>query len=84
MENETIEKKLKLKEKLTNQRYTTNIDQVFKLAREEAEGHLLRLGASIEKEPGRYDNEFSNLKSYIDDLEELQLKKKARKSFALE
>ena len=53
-------------------KYTADIDQVFKKSFEDAEKHLARLAAGIEKEPGHYDNTFRNLKSYIDDLEELK------------
>lgn len=65
-------------------RYTANIDQVFKKTRDEAESHLKRLEPLFIEQPNKYDNAYRNLRSYVDDLDELQAEKQARKSFALE
>ena len=57
---------------------------MFKKTRDEAEEHLKRCEQLFSQDPGKYDNAYRNLKSYIDDLDELQREKEAKKSFALE
>lgn len=52
-------------------KYTANIDNVYKRTRDEAEDHLKRLEPLILQEPQKYDNAYRNLKSYIDDLDEM-------------
>ena len=61
-----------------------NIDFVFKQTRTEAEGYLSQLKAHIEKNPFKFDNEYRNLKSYIDDLKELEEQIKQKESVKLE
>ena len=50
--------------------YTSNIDQVFRMTKDEAERHLKRLELLMKKEPGKFDTDCRNLKSFIEDLDE--------------
>ena len=69
---------------LAIRRYLSNIDQVFKLTKDEATKHLKLLDAHMLRDPEKFQNEYRNLKSYIEDLEEMEEERRAKKSFALE
>ena len=58
-----------MKQKLITMRYTSNIDQVFKLSRHEAASDLDRLEKQMRQNPKKFENEYRNLRSYIDDLQ---------------
>ncbi len=73
-----------LKQRAIDQRYLQNIDQVFKLTKDEASRHLERLEAHMLKDPEKFENDYRNLKSYIEDLQLMDEERRAKKSFALE
>lgn len=73
-----------LEQKRINQRYTENIDQVFAVTREETNRNLCSLKEEIHANSSKFDNEYLNLKSYIQDQVELEENKKKKKSYALE
>ena len=67
-----------------NIRYTSNIDQVYKNTKDETNSHLRRLQSEIRRNPEKFELDYMNLSSYIDDLQAEEEERKARKSFALE
>ena len=50
--------------------YTSRIDKVFKMTKDETEKNLSMLQTNLKKNPQKYDHDFANLKSYVEDIEE--------------
>lgn len=50
-------------------RYTQNIDQVYKNLKDDTDQSLQRLDGHLRKDPDKFDHDFCNLKSYMEDLD---------------
>ena len=57
---------------------------MFKLTKDEASKHLVRLEAHMLRDPDKFENDYRNLKSYIEDFKEHEEERMAKKSFLLE
>lgn len=45
---------------------------------------MKRLEGELRKDPDKFDHDFMNLKSYMDDLDAFEKERRNKKSFALE
>jgi len=52
--------------------------------KDDTNSHMRRLEGQLRKDPDKFDHDFMNLKSYIEDLQAEEEERKTRKSFALE
>ena len=52
--------------------------------KEDVSKHMRRLDHQLKTDPDKFDHDFMNLKSYIEDLENAEEERKQKKSFALE
>lgn len=67
-----------------NTKYTQNIDNVYKKSKDDTERFIKRLKNMIAKDPERFEADGRNLKSFVDDLDELEEQRQARKSYSME
>ena len=59
--------------------YMCRIDNAYKTAKFDTEKNLQALKADIKKNPRRYENEWRNLQSWANDLEEVEKRKEELK-----
>ena len=69
---------------LVELKYTENIDKVFRLLKHETNHDFERLQPMIDNDVDKFDRGYRNLKSYIEDLQELEDERTARNSYRLE
>ena len=69
---------------LAHVRYTQHIDKVYRNLKDKTNVAMHRLEPQLRSDPEKFDHDFMNLKSYMDDLDAEEAEKRARKSFRLE
>jgi len=73
-----------IKKRNVHVRYMSDIDTVFKKQKTQTNADLTRLAEHVRKEPARFEHDYMNLNSYIEDLEAVEEERRAKASFALE